>query len=364
MSGTHRIFGVGAVALLGEGALVLPLQGHPARVAGAQCVHDGRVPEVREAAAHPAGGDARRARPPGLDADPRGDRGALPGAVASIRRTPVLAFLSALIEEFGDEWGNKWMFHYRWARPADQDSAGERIARSMRPDAAGAELAQITAGVKERMVGRVGFVGSSPEHRAADRGQLSRRARRSSRRTCERVPTCSARGPRSATSASGASSTSAGPTRRRAGCCARSAPRVLAWVERMLEPKAEGDFEAWRRARADAAPLLERQIGALFLPWSDANAQAIAAGAEEMVAWHAARAVEAEAAEVPRAFARRAPQEVRRRRRQGAARPDPRARGLPALARGRGVIDLHYWPTPERLEDLDRARGDGACPTA
>jgi len=33
---------------------------------------------------------------------------------------PVTHFLSALIEEFGDEWGNKWMFHYRWAREVDQ----------------------------------------------------------------------------------------------------------------------------------------------------------------------------------------------------------------------------------------------------
>ena len=26
---------------------------------------------------------------------------------------PALAFLSSLLEEFGDEWGNKWMFHLR-----------------------------------------------------------------------------------------------------------------------------------------------------------------------------------------------------------------------------------------------------------
>ena len=26
---------------------------------------------------------------------------------------PTLKFLSYLLEEFGDEWGNKWMFHYR-----------------------------------------------------------------------------------------------------------------------------------------------------------------------------------------------------------------------------------------------------------
>src|SRR5262249_53516149 len=30
-----------------------------------------------------------------------------------------LAFLSALLEEYGDEWGNKWMFHYRWSYQPD-----------------------------------------------------------------------------------------------------------------------------------------------------------------------------------------------------------------------------------------------------
>jgi haloalkane dehalogenase len=32
---------------------------------------------------------------------------------------PALAFLSALVEEYGDEWGNKPMFHYRWFYEAD-----------------------------------------------------------------------------------------------------------------------------------------------------------------------------------------------------------------------------------------------------
>src|SRR5690349_11827756 len=47
-----------------------------------------------------------------------------------------LAFVSTLIEEYADEWGNKPMFHYRWFYPPDQDSAAERIARSMMPGVA------------------------------------------------------------------------------------------------------------------------------------------------------------------------------------------------------------------------------------
>ena len=39
---------------------------------------------------------------------------------------PVARFISCLLEEFGDEWGNKWMFHYRWAREADQAAAADR----------------------------------------------------------------------------------------------------------------------------------------------------------------------------------------------------------------------------------------------
>src|SRR5690349_10537362 len=41
----------------------------------------------------------------------------------------IAKFISILIEEFGDEWGNKWMFHYRWTRDVDQISSAGRIAR-------------------------------------------------------------------------------------------------------------------------------------------------------------------------------------------------------------------------------------------
>ncbi len=43
---------------------------------------------------------------------------------------PVTNFISTLIEEFGDEWGNKWMFHYRWARAQGKRGGACRACRA------------------------------------------------------------------------------------------------------------------------------------------------------------------------------------------------------------------------------------------
>ena len=74
---------------------------------------------------------------------------------------PVARFISMLMEEFGDEWGNKWMFHYRWARDVDQRASAGRIARMMAPKASEAEFAPFADQVRARMTGRVWFVGSN-----------------------------------------------------------------------------------------------------------------------------------------------------------------------------------------------------------
>src|SRR5712672_3407928 len=71
---------------------------------------------------------------------------------------PVTRFTSALIEEFGDEWGNKWMFHYRWARDVDQVSSAGRIARMRGPTADEEKHAAFAGQVRARMVDRVWFV--------------------------------------------------------------------------------------------------------------------------------------------------------------------------------------------------------------
>ena len=58
----------------------------------------------------------------------------------------------------------------------------------------------------------------------------------------------------------------------------RAEPNVMAWVQRMVSPKAEGPFESWSALSAGLMPLLTEEVGRLFLPWSAANAEAIAKG--------------------------------------------------------------------------------------
>jgi glutathione S-transferase len=193
---------------------------------------------------------------------------------------PVAAFVSALLEEWGDEWGNKWMFHLRWARPADQDSAAERIAHDMTGGASGDALANAAAMVRERMVPRVWFVGSNAEtapqieqsyldtlalleaHLVARPYLLGARPGFADFGVWAQLYECWT-----------------DPT---AGAWMRDkAPLVAGYVQRMLAPRALGAFERWSALAPTLEPLITQQIGNTFLPWSDANAKAIAANAEE-----------------------------------------------------------------------------------
>src|SRR5262245_53059191 len=85
---------------------------------------------------------------------------------------PALAFMSALIEDYADEWLNKAMFHYRWSYPEDQESAARRITDMIfegaeKPDG-------IEEAVRTRMIGRLYHVGSSPETAPLIEGSFTR----------------------------------------------------------------------------------------------------------------------------------------------------------------------------------------------
>jgi glutathione S-transferase len=190
---------------------------------------------------------------------------------------PVLAFVSALIEEYGDEWGNKPMFHYRWFYEPDQESSAERLARSMMP---GVELASATAMIKGRMIPRLKFVGSSPETKEQIETSFKRQVAILDKHLAGRAYLF---GDRPAFGDFGLYSQlyqcSTDPT---PGAILRaSAPNVLAWIQRMLAPSNDGPFEPWDALETTLMPLLKDEIAGIFFPWTQANAQALAAGQKE-----------------------------------------------------------------------------------
>ena len=195
---------------------------------------------------------------------------------------PTLAFVSALLEEFGDEWGNKWMFHYRWADEADQWSAGRRLVKGMMPGADDDTVENFAKGIVERMTGRVWFVGSSEQTAPIIAASWKEGIGQLEAHLANR-PYLFGNRPSFGDFGLWAQIYEAWSDPTLGEMLRSTSPNVCAWIDRMLDPKAEGDG-AWESAEAvlpTLEPFLTSQVGALFLPWSDANAKAIAGGDEE-----------------------------------------------------------------------------------
>ena len=194
---------------------------------------------------------------------------------------PVAQFISALIEEFGDEWGNKWMFHYRWARDVDQICSAGRIARMRGPNASEEEHAAF-AGAGARPHGGPGLVRRLQRRdRAADRGRLSGDARLCWTTILRRAPICSAARPAFGDFGLWGQFYEMWTDPTAGALIGGGAPHVLDWVHRMLWPRAEGAFEAWTALAPTLMPILTKQVGRQFWPWTLANEKALAEGKEE-----------------------------------------------------------------------------------
>ena len=108
-----------------------------------------------------------------------------------------------------------------------------------------------------------------------------------------------------------------------------SSPKVGAWVKRMLSPTAEGPFEPWSALAPTLMPLLQQEVAGLFLPWSTANAQAVA-GDQNSFATNLAGAPWSQ---VPQKYHARSLAEIRRK--YAAAKDSP---GLTAILEEAGSL--------------------------
>jgi glutathione S-transferase len=78
---------------------------------------------------------------------------------------PALAYVSDLLEDFGDEWITKMMFHYRWYYAPDRDFAQTWIVTSRDPVMEEGERAGFMKMFNDRQVGRMAMVGCTEQNR-------------------------------------------------------------------------------------------------------------------------------------------------------------------------------------------------------
>lgn len=193
----------------------------------------------------------------------------------------LLQFISLLLEDFGDEWGNKWMFHYRWAREVDQKEVSRRLAQEMAGGSIGPQVDQMAQMIMKRMSGRGFAVGSNEKTAPLIEQSFKDGIVQLDRHLSTRQFLLGGR-PSMADFGIAPQLYEAliDPT---AGQLMReTAPRVTDWCERMLAPSATGDFESWDSLRSTLEPFLQAHVRT-YLTWSAANAQALGAGANEMV---------------------------------------------------------------------------------
>lgn len=186
---------------------------------------------------------------------------------------PALGFVSALIEDYADEWLNKAMFHYRWTYPENQRSAARRIVEQMFGGATPPE--GLEESVAQRMAGRLHHVGSSPETASVIEASFERLTHLLDRMLSRRAYMLGGRPSLADFGLAGQLAQLLSDPTPGAMLKAR-APNVVRWVDRMENPDVEGEFVSLEVVRDDISELLRSEIAGVYLPWMDANARAVA----------------------------------------------------------------------------------------
>lgn len=194
---------------------------------------------------------------------------------------PALKFLSELLEEFGDEWCNKLMFFQRWFLKADQIASGNRIADNMLEGQWFAPLAKpiMRRSIVRRMIPRLSFAGAGETNIP----HLQRSFKNLIKLLNAHLETRSYLfGARPSFGDFGIwGNIYQAWTDPTAGAYIKGqAPAVVKWIEAMLTPTIEGDFESFEALRPTLLPILREEVGGHFLKWSQANAKAWEAGEE------------------------------------------------------------------------------------
>jgi glutathione S-transferase len=201
---------------------------------------------------------------------------------ALVPADPLLRYACLLIEDMADEWFMKAMFHYRWTYPEDQEWCANWLMFDSLPNAGRESVEAMAANIRARQISRMPLVGCTPETMPVIEASW--------KRTC-RALEAMATGPARFLFGDRVSLTdlalygqlkvmSVDPTPM--AWLRAETPYLYRWLD--LADDASGLEGEWLGA-ADAlaqgpVKALLAQAGDTYLPFLNANADALAAGAE------------------------------------------------------------------------------------
>lgn len=197
---------------------------------------------------------------------------------------PALAFLDYLLEDYGDEWLTKPMFHYRWYYSPDIEKAGKILPRWRAQQTPDEDIAKMEKFISERQISRLYVVGSNdvtaPVIEASYRRFLGILDR-----MLQNKPFVLGDRPSATDLAFYAQLTQLAkfdPTP--AAICLKESPRVFAWVDIVDDLSGVADETSW----IDVSDVKEHlhdllaEVGRTYVPALFANAEAIDRGDSRM----------------------------------------------------------------------------------
>ncbi len=198
----------------------------------------------------------------------------------------VLGFLNWLVEDYGDEWLTKAMFHYRWHYQADIAKAGSVLPRWSNLTGSDEEIEAISKFISERQISRLSYVGSNEITKQTIKGSFLRFLKLLNAHL-QTAPYLFGARPASADFALYGQLTQLAifdPTPR--DIIAAQFPRIYAWTELLEDlsglPVADDD-SGWIDASAglpDTLLDLLREMATLYIPYLKVNAEAVLSGAD------------------------------------------------------------------------------------
>ena len=200
---------------------------------------------------------------------------------------PALAFLDALIEDYGDEWITKAMYHYRWAYQDDIAKAGNLLPIGRNLQMGSDQAQQMYDFITTRQIGRRELVGSTELNTPLIEGSYERLLDLFAELLAGQDFWLGDRPGRGDFGLFGQLTQLAKWDPTPMALTATRSPKVIHWVDRLDDSSwlpVDGD-EGWNDIESlpAATTKLLHEIGATYAPFMVANAAATAAGADDVV---------------------------------------------------------------------------------